>query len=73
MIKSKSNHQAKPSDKVVHFKPYPLTSDNVRCLNGSAHALYSTDIKEVTCKKCLDPKECQCFWIHHVKANKIHF
>ena len=48
----------------IHFKP---DSDyhNVRCLNGSAHIKRTNDLTKVTCKKCLDTKTYQRFWIDY--------
>ena len=58
-----SDHNNKPKY-IIHFRPFN-DSGNVRCLNGSAHAHYSTDINKVNCLKCLDPKTGQNFWHEH--------
>jgi hypothetical protein len=45
----------------IHFKPFAHNS-NVRCLNGSAHAHYSSEIDRVTCPLCLDPNHKKEHW-----------
>jgi hypothetical protein len=46
---------------IIHYQPFAF-SHNVRCLNGSAHAQSSTDIKDVNCSLCLDPKTYKRHW-----------
>ena len=40
---------------LIHYRPLPSVTLNVRCLNGSAHVLTSEDIESVTCPLCKDP------------------
>ena len=53
---------------VIHYEPF-RDSGNVRCLNGSARARYSSDINEVTCTKCLNPKTGEKFWAKHERKH----
>ena len=51
---SKSTLEIDPDYRTaIHFKPSTKT-DNVKCLNGSAHVHYSFRIEDVNCTKCLD-------------------
>ena len=49
---------------LIHFTPF-RDSFNVRCLNGSAHARRTGDIKAVTCPICSDKKTNKNFWDRH--------
>ena len=57
---------------IVHFRPFN-DSGNVRCLNGDAHAIETTDINKVTCPKCLNPNTGKDFWHRHeMKHGNVH-
>jgi hypothetical protein len=49
---------------LIHFRPFG-DNGNVRCLNGSAHARNTNDLKRVTCLKCLNPNTAKDFWHRH--------
>jgi hypothetical protein len=49
---------------LIHFRPFQ-DSWNVRCLNGSAHASRTHDIRLVTCPICKDKEANKDFWQEH--------
>jgi hypothetical protein len=51
-------------DNTIHFKPFS-DNGNVRCLNGNIHRTCTTDIRRVTCLKCLNPNTNKDFWFKH--------
>lgn len=54
-------YNVQPTKEIIHFRPY-WNSRNVHCLNGSAHVNATSNIKEVTCLKCLNPNTAKDFW-----------
>ncbi len=54
-------------NELIHYTPLPNTR-NVRCLNGSAHVLSSSDLKDVTCPLCVNPFTAHSFWSEKRKA-----
>jgi hypothetical protein len=50
---------------LIHFRP-SQKSNNVRCLNGSAHVQTSSDINKVTCTICRDSKSNTNFWYRFI-------
>lgn len=50
-------------ENLIHFCP-SVDTYNVRCLNGSAHARRTENIKEVTCPLCLDKNTNSDFWFY---------
>ena len=55
---------------LIHYKPSEY-SYNVRCLNGSAHALRTQDITRVTCKLCRSKKHNKTWWDEHFKKVEL--
>jgi hypothetical protein len=47
---------------LVHYKPMPEVTHNVRCLNGNAHRLTAANLAAVTCPICLDENANKEFW-----------
>lgn len=57
---------------LVHYLPLPGITYNVRCLNGSAHALRTASLADVTCPLCQDPNlYYDTFWKE--KYDKVMF
>ncbi len=52
------------SDTLVHYMPSER-SQNVRCLNGNAHANKTHEKSLVTCPLCLNDKTHSGFWAEH--------
>jgi hypothetical protein len=48
--------------KAVHYLPLPEITNNVRCLNGSAHIPKTAVIEAVTCELCRSEDTCKEFW-----------
>lgn len=56
----------------IHFRPFN-DSGNVRCLNGNAHASYTTDKNRITCPLCLNENTKKEFWFQHEqKHGNVH-
>lgn len=54
---------------IIHYRPSPK-SNNVRCLNGSAHVQTSSDMNAVTCTECKNYHTNSNFWFNNGK-NKL--
>ena len=52
------------SNEYIHYTPSNQTG-NVRCLNGSAHAERTNDMRFVTCPLCLKPTTNVEFWFEN--------
>lgn len=57
----------------VHFLPLPHITQNVRCLNGSAHIKRTSDITLVTCELCKNPETAKAFWQEKANGGKRGF
>lgn len=56
-------------DNRIHFTPYSNNRLKTRCLNGSAHALKTTDITRVTCECCLNTDTAKDYWTDYEQKN----